>query len=449
MVTDASLAARGAVFLLTGTALETGRHQADVAYRCGCRVFVASYGILPGKDATVLLTPHVEALVGEMSARLCGHPAREMTVLGITGGTGRTAVALMLEAALRRAGRAASSLTARGLSLCGKESAAGARVPLASEVQQHLREMYECGTEIAVLEFSPYQLSHQAANAIPFVAVLLADVGDDADVQGDGMAAWESFLSLGAPFCVLPVGWSQKGAGRVLTYGAGGDVSAENVTCVSLKGECGAKGYSFLFQAPQGSGEVTLPIPSFRAVEYALGAAALLLATGVEVSEVGKALSAPVAGLLSLLFARDDRAVYADAAYEPHELSRALDDLRGVTKGRLSVLLGSVGGRAKPRRAKLACVAERYADFLYLTADDPDDEDVETIAREMLDAMKEPERAVIIPDREAAIIRAVRELRPGDVLLLSGKGGIAYQLIHGKREPLDEKRIVKRAFASI
>ena len=107
-----------------------------------------------------------------------------------------------------------------------------------------------------------------------------------------------------------------------------------------------------------------------------------------------------------------------------------------------------MGGRAKARRAPLGAAAVTHADVTYFTADDPDGEDPVQICREMAAGATETEtlhRYVILPDRARAIERAVLEMRPGDVLVLSGKGGQRTQLVRGKKLPLAEEDIVKEA----
>jgi UDP-N-acetylmuramoyl-L-alanyl-D-glutamate--2,6-diaminopimelate ligase len=150
---------------------------------------------------------------------------------------------------------------------------------------------------------------------------------------------------------------------------------------------------------------------------------------------------------MECLCASRGRAVFADAAYRPEDVEKALGLLRRHTAGKLTVLLGSVGGRAKARRAPLGRAAERGADLVYLTADDPDTENAEEICLEMAAGFSDPARYVILPDRRGAILRAVRELREGDVLLLCGKGAQQYQLIGGKQLPFCEKEIVEAAMA--
>jgi UDP-N-acetylmuramyl tripeptide synthase len=188
-----------------------------------------------------------------------------------------------------------------------------------------------------------------------------------------------------------------------------------------------------------------LPCAFAFAVQNACVAAATARALGVSLADIAASLSrAVVPGRMECVYAACGRQIYVDCCFDPQDLARALQALAPLTKGRLCVLLGSVGGRAKARRGALSRMACRHADHIYLTADDPDFEDPAAICREMLACMDEPDRAEIIPDREQAVLRAVRDMRRGDVLLLAGKGGVAYQLIRGMRMPLDERALCLR-----
>ena len=147
---------------------------------------------------------------------------------------------------------------------------------------------------------------------------------------------------------------------------------------------------------------------------------------------------------LECLACHEGRYIYADAGFSPASLERVLTLLRRRTPGKLTVLLGSVGGRTYERRAPLGRMATTVADLAYFTADDPDFEDPAEICDQMR-AEADPDRYVILPDRERAIRRAVLEMRPGDTLLLFGKGGERHQLIDGVCHPFDEKEIVEEA----
>ena len=444
------------LYVAVKTALSDGGDGLCAAYARGCRLFLCAHDAFPGEGAVVLIAEDPEALLGELTARVSEHPARALTVFGITGTAGKTSVALLTEQVLRFAGFSVGSLTTDGLSIDGKtEPSAGVRAPNAVDVQHALRRMADAGAEVAVLEFSSYQLLHRAAQGIPFTAVLLTNlsprhIGPREHPDFASYAAAKATLFAGgAPFAVLPAGLDFPcRAGRVLRFGADGDFDAEERAPFLIRTlGCGTR---FLLSCAEGKESVTLPVPGDIAVENALCAAALARIVGADLKEIAAGLcAARVAGRLACVCAQSERLIYIDAAFCAEDLQTALRTLRPLAEGRLSVLLGSVGGRAVSRRAALGRAAGDLADFVYLTADDPDTEDPVAICNAMREGMTEPDRSVILPDRREAILRAMREMRPGDVLLLAGKGSAATQLIDGCRRPFSEREIVREGLAEL
>jgi UDP-N-acetylmuramoyl-L-alanyl-D-glutamate--2,6-diaminopimelate ligase len=195
---------------------------------------------------------------------------------------------------------------------------------------------------------------------------------------------------------------------------------------------------------------LTLPSIGPGAESNALFVAALCLIVGLPIGEVVQGLSRAVAvGRTSCMASPNGGLVVCDSAFLPEDIQSVLVALRPLATGRLCVLLGSVGGRARERRAPLGAMAEAAADFVYLTADDPDAEDPARICEEMLAGMAEPQRACVIPDRKDAIWRAVREMRPGDVLLVIAKPRAQGQLVGGRYLPFDEEAEIRHAFSKI
>lgn len=452
VVTSPKQASGKCLYVACKTAISNGRHGMEMAFARGCRVFLCSYDAYPGEGAAVFVTKEPERLLGRLAARILGYPARQMTVLGITGSAGKTSVALQTVQVLRSAGRRVSALTSDGVDLLGERIFPGAVVPDAAYIQEILFQMAGAGSEIAVLEFSSYQLAHFAAEAIPFTAVLLTNLLERHVGHGEheSFAAYcEAKLSLihqSSAFCVLDVTQEVQTAAHVLRVGAGGDIWAENVV---LEQRLAKTPFTrFLLCEKEEKEEITLPVIGDFAVGNALFTAALCRIVGLELSQIAAALSgATVKGRIECLAARYDRLVYLDAAFLPQDLERVLRTLRPLAKGRLCVLFGSVGGRAKQRRASLVRVAERLVDHLYLTADDPDFEDPASICAKMQDAMREPSRATVVPDRRTAILRAVREMRPFDLLLILAKPYPIGQLVGGRYLPFDERAAVKEALA--
>jgi len=455
VITSPETVCENALFVATKTSIANGRYAMAGAYARGCRFFLCAHDAYVGEDATVLVCDEPENLLGTLAARVYGHPSREMTVFGITGSAGKSSVAQMTAQVLRQAGYRVGVLSTDGTDLDGVCAPASAIVPDAAEIQRLLRKMADNGIEFVLLEMSSYQLLHHAAAGIDFTAVTLTNLlaRHIGRLEHPDLAAYRAAKErlMGAPcaLAILPTDVEMEThAKRVVRVGDGGDVFAENVRVCSAFEQ--APHTAFRLCEKEENFEITIPVLGDIGVDNALFATALCRAAGLSLAEIAQALTIThVRGRLECLSAKNARLIYQDSAFCAEDLATALKTLRPLTKGRLCVLLGSVGGRAKERRAPLACVACELADFVYLTADDPDTEDPAQICEQMLAGMAEPARAVILSDRRAAIIRAVREMREGDVLLLLAKSANVGQLVGGRYLPFSEVDAVSVALASV
>lgn len=453
VTTEPRRADEQALFVCTRTALRDGHDSVGVAYSAGCRAFLVERMPELPADATVGIVSDAEALLGELVARCNGYPARQMTVIGVTGTAGKSSVVQGLVALLEGAGHRVGALTTDGVRMNRSRRVAGDIVPDAAEIGELLAEFAQSGVEIAVLELSAYQLHHKAAASIPFTAVLLTNLfpahigfGEFRDFE-EYHAAKMSLLSCGAPVIIVPTSLAIPVAGNIVTFGEKGDFRAEEcVPCVDKKG-FGTR-LSLCFPNGEKHG-ISLPVPGDFAVDNALAIAALATVLSIAPAQICRGLSRiqPI-GRMQCVGIAGQRYVYIDSAYEEQALTRVLSVLRARTQGRLSVLLGSVGGRAIARRAPLGRAAAACADHVYLTADDPNFEDPEHICREMMYA-GDPARCTLCIDRHRAILRAILEMCPGDTLLLAGMGACQTQLIAGKREPFSETEAVAEAMGMI
>lgn len=455
VITSPETGGENALFIATKTALSNGRYTMESAYARGCRHFLCTQDACPGEDATVMLCEDPEALLGILAARVYGHPAREMTVFGITGSVGKSSVVQLATQVLRGAGHRVGTLSTDGWDVDGVCTPAAPIVPDAAEIQRKLREMADDGIEFVLLELSSYQLLHHAHEGIAFAAVVLTNLlpRHIGRLEHASFAAYraakERLMCEPCALAILPADTEmQTNAKRVLRVGENGDIWAENTV---LKREFDVPPRTaFRLCEKEGNIDITLPVMGDIGVQNALFVAAISRAAGLSRMQIADGLSrADVRGRMECLCAKHARLVYRDSAFCPEDLAGALAALRPLVKGRLCVLLGSVGGRAKERRAPLGRMACKFADFVYLTADDPDAENPADICEQMLDGMKEPARAVILPDRRKAISRAVRELREGDVLLILAKPTDAGQLVRGRYHPFDERAEVESALALV
>jgi UDP-N-acetylmuramoyl-L-alanyl-D-glutamate--2,6-diaminopimelate ligase len=229
---------------------------------------------------------------------------------------------------------------------------------------------------------------------------------------------------------------------RRVTFGVdGGDVTARAVTL-------DAAGARFDLVTPGGSAPVRLPLLGRFNVANALGVAACAWGLGVPLETVAERLAtAPqVPGRMERIAARPC-AVLRDYAHTPDALARALETLRPLTAGRLIVVFGAGGDRDRGKRGPMGEVAARLADVAIVTSDNPRTEDPERILDDVAAGMRgAPHHREV--DRRRAIAVALELARPGDTVLLAGKGHETYQVVGTEKQPFDEREIVRELGAS-
>ena len=455
---DADKAKKTSVYVCENSALCNAYLSAPRAYARGCRVFLSARELSLPRDAAGLLFDDLDAVAAKSAVRAGKEAARALTVIGVCGALGKTSVILSFLDMARRAGRFAAAICREGVWRCGTLTRGKERALDAFDLEEFFADCAAGGVEIAVVEISAYMLLKKSAFSIPFAAVLCTgaqferEAGGIAASPAECLAALFDFLKdVAAPCLILPAEMREsaaysalaKAATRVFSVGESEDDFAV-LSCREMEDRTAGAG-CFTLKTPETVFEnVVLPSLSPFAAENALFAAFLAQFVGVGRQEILASLTkTPPYGTMEVLSRAGDRLIVCDSAYTPRMLKRALAALRARTPEKLTMLFGSVGGRAKARRKEFARVAETYADFTYLTADDPDGEPIEAILSEMESAFADPSRCARVPDRAAAIARAVREMRAGDTLLLAGKSRDTAQKLHGQLVPFSERDAVR------
>ncbi len=441
---------RSALFVCVKTPIADGHYAAFAAYENGCRLFLAERGLALPLDATVLVVDETEPLLGALAAKCYGYPARALSVVGVTGTVGKTAVVGMTKKLLRAVGHRVAVVTPNGYDLgegfvpflCG--------APDAAAIQRLLRDLLLAGVEEVLLELSAYMLAHGVANALDFSLTLLTNLSQNHIGEGthrsvaEYTAAKARLFEKNAHLSIQPTKGALPTACSVLTFGEGGDVSVRVPSGVTL---CVGTPLVLSYQGE----EITSisPVTGDFCAENIAAAISICLALGVPLAEIAKALptAAPPA-VLECIYDDGGKRIFLDTAFDAEALSRALAVLRGSTPLCLSVLLGSVGGRAKARRAPLGEAALCGADVVYFTSDDPDGENPLQIYRDMTATVTDEGRHTFCADRARAIATAVSALRNGDTLLILTKHDET-QLCQGQRIAFSDREAVRRALLEI
>ncbi|MBE6659855.1 MAG: UDP-N-acetylmuramoyl-L-alanyl-D-glutamate--2,6-diaminopimelate ligase [Ruminococcaceae bacterium] len=460
---DSRRAGEGSLFVCIRGALSDGHRYILSAYETGCRCFLVEQ--LPDAplppDAYVFLSDNTRRDLAHLAAAFYGYPAREMTIVGITGTKGKTTTAMLCHHIATKAGIPSGYIGTCGVRYGEVNKKTNNTTPGPLELQQYLFEMKQAGVQAVFLEVSSQAVWQYRVEGIPFTAVAMTNltpdhIGTHEHPDFDHYMACKRRLltDFGAPVVLLNADDSlvdRMGDALTATVLRCGIRHAADLRAADLchHTQNGLPGIAFIYQNADGNTPVFLPLPGEHNVFNALFALAITGTLGIKTEAAVAALAdASIPGRFEMIRAKD-ALVVIDYAHNGAALRAALNTLRTYAPRRLLCLVGSVGERTQCRRAELGSAASDLADFTYLTADDPGLENAVDICREMAAAFADDSRYRIIPDRAEAICAALDELCAGDILLLAGKGDEQVQKIGGKSLPHSDRAVVEAYAAAI
>ncbi|MFC5816445.1 UDP-N-acetylmuramoyl-L-alanyl-D-glutamate--2,6-diaminopimelate ligase [Nonomuraea harbinensis] len=443
-------------------------HGADFSAEAMARGAVAVLTDAAGRDAAVatglpvLVVPDPRALLGQVAAWVYGHPARDITVLGVTGTSGKSTTTFLLEAGLRAAGLRTGlvgGVEIHAGDLCFE---AGLTTPEASDLHGLFALMREQGVTAAAMEVSSHALALNRVDGVFYDVALFTNLSQDHldfhkdldDYFATKAKLFQPELSrIGVTNVDDPYGRELLRLAKVpmTTFSAQGDPGAE---WRALDARLGADGSAFRIVGPGGvEADAQIALPGPFNVANALGAVVTLVEAGVPlqtaVHGVGTLTGVP-GRMERVTGSGDEFQAVVDYSHKPGAVESVLRSLREVTAGRLTVVLGCGGDRDRGKRPLMGEAAARLADVAVLTSDNPRSEDPLAILAEMMEgALSVPreERAHVIiePDRAAAIDLAVNRATRGDVIVVAGKGHEQGQYVSGEVIPFDDREVVAAA----
>jgi UDP-N-acetylmuramoyl-L-alanyl-D-glutamate--2,6-diaminopimelate ligase len=429
----------------------------DALARGAAAVAVERDVTLPPGTA-VLRLPSTRIGLAELAAEFYGRPSRKLKVAGITGTEGKTTTTHMAEHVLQASGVVAGAMSTVSFTVSGREmdNLTGQTTIEAPEVQGWLARMVEAGVAYVVIETTSHALVQERVRGCDFDVAAFTNVGHD---HLDYHATWEEYLDAKARLIDLAATSADKGIEKTAVLNRD-DSSYERLARrpIARRWSYGlttaadlhpldlnvtALGSQFRMKTPLGETEVSLHVPARFNIYNALCAAGVCLALGVPLDAVGAGLAGfeGVRGRLEPVDLGQDFRVFIDFAHSAGALASALAELRPFTPGRLIVVFGSTA-RSDHDRPGMGRAAAEFADFFIITTDDPLEQDPVEIAREVQEGVegKAPGRDYeIVIDRRAAIRRAIELARPGDCVLLAGKGHERTMRMASGSEPWDER----------
>ncbi|PPJ19068.1 UDP-N-acetylmuramoyl-L-alanyl-D-glutamate--2,6-diaminopimelate ligase [Nocardia nova] len=483
---------------LAGAKAHGARFAADAVERGAVAVFTDAAGaeLIGELDVPVLVHDDPRAVLGELSAAVYGHPSRRLQVIGITGTSGKTTTSYLVEAGLTAAGLSTALIgtietrIARRVDPNPEETAAGAsaaveyrRVPSAlttpeaPQLHAMFALMVEQGVQAVVMEVSSHALALGRVDGVHFAVGAFTNLSQDhldfhADFEDYFAAKRRLFVpdpgapqrQVAADTCVICVddAWGRRlareagGRARVVTVATAdcptGETEPEwTVTDAAARVDGGQQ---FTAIGPAGEIPARLRLPGRYNIANGLLAIAVCAAAGVDAAVAAAALGeVDVPGRMQRVNAGQDFLALVDYAHKPAAVESVIATLRRHLRdsgGRLAVVVGAGGDRDAGKRPLMGATAARGADLLVITDDNPRTEDpaeIRAAIRAGALGIAEAERGEVreIGDRAAAIAAAVDWARPGDVVLVAGKGHETGQEIAGVKYPFDDREVLGQA----
>ncbi len=443
----------GSVFVAVRGSTADGHELAGAAVAAGAVAVVVERPVPVAVPQ--LVVEDTRRLLGPLAAEVHGRPAERMTMVGVTGTNGKTTVTHLLAAIVEAAGRAAGVIGTIGARIGGQDLPIGFTTPEAPDLQRLLRRMVDAGVEVVAMEVSSHALQLGRVDAIRYDVAAFTNLSQDhLDFHGDMERYYATKASLFTPArcreAVVAVDdpWGRRLLGEATipttTVGFADDASlgVAEIELTATGGRLTLRGLA--------SFEVPLPLAgAFNAVNT-LVAAGIALRIGVEPADIRRGLSAagPVPGRFERVEAGQDFTVVVDFAHTPDAIRTVVATARDLTSGRVIAVGGAGGDRDRAKRPMMGR-ALATADLAVVTSDNPRSEDPGTIIDEMTADLASVAQVTVEPDRRRAIAAAIAAARPGDVVLVLGKGHETGQEAGGVVTAFDDRAVAAEELARL
>jgi UDP-N-acetylmuramoyl-L-alanyl-D-glutamate--2,6-diaminopimelate ligase len=409
----------------------------------------------------VLVADNVRGVLGLAAAQVYGEPAESLLLIGVTGTSGKTTTAYLLESGLRAAGLTTGVIGTVETRIGEDRLASALTTPESTDLHAIFATARERGVGAIAMEVSSHALEQGRVGGARYAVALFNNLSQD---HLDYHPTMEDYFAAKAR--LFTAAYSRVGVvnfddeyGRrlvdlaeipITTFSAEGAAEAD---WRALDVRLGADGSTFRVAGPGGvEADASVALAGPFNVANALGAIVSLVEAGIALQRAVEGVSAlpGVPGRLERIDEGQEFVSLVDYSHKPGAVEAVLGALRPVTEGRLIIVLGCGGDRDKAKRPLMGEAAARLADLAVFTNDNPRSEDPLTILAAMIDGglrVPQGERAhlVVEPDRAAAIALAVGRARRGDVLVVAGKGHEQGQYAAGVSTPFDDRDVLRQA----
>lgn len=397
--------------------------------------------------------------MAQVAAAVHGHPSTRLQTVGVTGTNGKTSVACLVRDVLRDAGHRPGLIGTVQYEIDTRTIPAARTTPESADLQRLLAEMEGAGCGHVVMEVSSHALSGERVRGVDFDVAVFTNLSQDhldyhrtMDAYFDAKSRLFVDGGCGGPDMHRVINiddtWGRKLAlragsnGKLITYG----------TCreARVRAECvvvDAQGIRFWLISPWGEVEMQLPLLGRFNVLNALAAIAVGGVLGISLEDIAVSLlhaeNAP--GRMESIANDHGILAFVDYAHTDDALAKSLSTVRELTEGQVICVFGCGGDRDRMKRPRMGEAATRRADVVILTSDNPRSERPEDILADIVTGCRDEAEVVTLVDRREAIFEAVQRARPGDVVLVAGKGHENTMQIGKKQIRFDDRDELRAA----
>lgn len=411
--------------------------------------------VIVEKDVPLVSIFNLQQRVGEIAARFYAIPAKKMYLIGVTGTNGKTSCTHYIAQVLQSLDVPCGMIGTLGAGFYGRLQETGFTTPDALTLQGMLADFVEKDAKAIAMEVSSHSIDQGRINGIPFqIAIFTNLTQDHLDYHGDMKtyaAVKRRFLADFPSKHLIINADDEYGMQFIREFALAKPVYAYriekhasfplNVKVVeATKVDLSFQGIRAEIHSPWGSGELHLPLIGKFNLSNALAVLTALCVYGISFANVLQALSriTAVSGRMQILGGHGKPLVIVDYAHTPDALEKVLHALRAHTQGKLICVFGCGGDRDPGKRPLMAQIAEKLADKIIVTNDNPRHEKPEDIARQIMQGFQHPERVSILLDRSKAIENSIQCASINDCILVAGKGAERYQQIGDEKIPYDD-----------
>lgn len=431
-------------------------------------------------DAAVVQVPDTRKALADLAARFYGNPSHHMALIGITGTNGKTTVSYLIESVLAKAGFEVGVIGTINYRYAGKTFNNTMTTPESLDLQRILADMLRAGVTAVVMEASSHAMDLYRIRGCAFDVGVFTNLSQDhLDFHGNMTSYWSSKKRFFTEY--LKAGPKKQKAvavincddpkGRELTrVFSGKTIKTGSLPTCDVRIETSRydlNGTAGKVATSGGSFEFKTPLVGIHNVENILSTAGAAVAFQIEPAAIKAGIEAIAAipGRLERIANDGGRFVYVDYAHTPAALENAVSALKQMAPARIICVFGCGGDRDKKKRPLMGAVVARLSDLAIVTSDNPRTEDPVMIIDQILPGIRRVNPVayssrdldagfvgkgyVVEPDRRQAIELGIRVSRPGDVVIIAGKGHETYQVLGSTTIDFDDREEARKALAGL